>query len=100
LPWRTSTLEPTGVIAITTKKMRIKKLIIKKYDSKLIAKKSYIFFKVFALSFGLFKTYDERIIRKKKVINITDVFQSGLIFNLNILNRKVKSNDNKYLYLS
>ena len=55
---------------------------------------------MFALSFGLFKTYDERIIKKKKVINITDVFQSGLIFNLNILNRKVKSNDNKYLYLS
>ena len=35
---------------------------------------------------GLFKTYDERIIKKKKVINITDIFQSGLIFNLNILN--------------
>ena len=33
-------------------------------------------------------------------MNITDVFQSGLIFNLNILNRKVKTNDNKYLYLS
>jgi len=64
--------------------MRIKKLIIKKYDSKLIAKKSYIFFKVFALSFGLFKTYDERIIRKEKVINKTDLFHRGLTFILNI----------------
>ena len=49
------------------------------------------------------KSYEKKlatIIKKKKVINITDVFQSGLIFNLNILNHKVKSNDNKYLYLS
>tara|TARA_B100001113_G_scaffold161960_2_gene132513 strand:- start:2548 stop:2781 length:234 start_codon:yes stop_codon:yes gene_type:complete len=76
------------------------KPIIKKYDSKLIAKKSYIDFKDFALSFGLVKTYDERIIRKEKVINKTDLFHRGLTFILNIQISIILDNDNKYLRLS
>ena len=63
---------------------RIIKPIIRKYDSKLIAKKSYTDLKNSALSFGFVKTYDERIIKKENVINKTDLFQSGFIFILNI----------------
>tara|TARA_B100001094_G_C18115661_1_gene763840 strand:+ start:996 stop:1373 length:378 start_codon:yes stop_codon:yes gene_type:complete len=84
LPSKFNFLDPTGEKAIIISIKKIVKPMIKKYDSKLIAKNSYIDFKDLALSFGFVKTYDERIIKKEKVMNKTDLFHNGFIFTLNI----------------
>ena len=78
---------PAGDRAITIKINKVINPKNRKNDSKLVAKKLYIFNKFFALPWGSKRTYDERITKKLNVIARTVLLQRGFNFILIIVSK-------------